>query len=170
MASSFGGGSAWTRRMADRPKQVLVVDDSPLIRGLVREIIEVDPDFEVVDEAGDGASALLRAMKVQPDVVVLDIEMPKLDGIEVLKRLKLLSTARVVVLSTGAQLGTAVALKARQLGAVDVIAKPSGSVGFDLKAKRGHALLTALHAAAGLPPPDFQALALRIAARGTAVE
>lgn len=156
--------------MAEKPKRVLVVDDSPLIRGLVKEIIAVDPDFEVADEAGDGATAVIRAMKSQPDVIILDIEMPKMDGIEVLKRLKLLSQARVIVLSSGAQLGTAVALKARQLGAVDVIPKPSGSVGFDLKAKRGHVLLTALHAAAGLPPPDFQALALRIAARGPVVE
>ncbi len=137
-----GRGPVWTRHVADRPKQVLVVDDSPLIRGLVREIIEVDPDFVVVDEADDGASALLRAMKVQPDVVVLDIEMPKMDGIEVLKRLKLLSTSRVVVLSTGAQLGTEVALKARQPGAVDVIPKPCAADG---PARRGRT------AAAGLP-------------------
>lgn len=156
--------------MADRPKRVLVVDDSPLIRGLVREIIDVDPDFEVTDEAGDGAEALLRAMKVLPDVIILDIEMPKMDGLEVLKRLRLLSQARVIVLSAGAQLGTDVARKAKQLGAADVIPKPSGSVGFDLKAKRGHVLLTALHAVVGLPPPDFQALAIRIAARRAAVE
>ena len=155
--------------MANKPKRVLVVDDSVFMRALIKEIVAVDPDLEVVDEAGDGAAAILRVMKIQPDVIVLDIEMPKMDGIEVLKRLKLLSTARVVVLSSGAQLGSALAEKARKLGAFDIIPKPSGTVSMDLKAKRGHVLLVALHAAAGLPPPDFQALALRMAARGPAV-
>ncbi len=143
---------------------------SPLIRGLVREIIDVDPDFEVTDEAGDGAEAIIRAMTVLPAIIIRDIEMPKMDGFEVLKRLKLLSRARVIVLSAGAQLGMDVARKTRQRGFADVIPEPSGSVGFDLKAKRGHVMLMALRAAAGLPPPDFQALALRIAARGAAVE
>lgn len=156
--------------MTVKPKQVLIVDDSVFMRALVREIIAVDPDFEVADEAADGAAAILKVMKIKPDVIVLDIEMPKMDGIEVLKRLKLLSDARVVVLSSGTQLGSALAQKARQLGAVDIIPKPSGSVSMDLKAKRGHVLLVALHAAAGLPPPDFQALALRMASRNAATD
>lgn len=143
---------------------------SPLIRGLVRKIIDVDPDFEVTDEAGDGAEAIIRAMTVLPAIIIRDIEMPKMDGFEVLKRLKLLSRDRVIVLSAGAQLGTDVARKARQRGVADVIPEPSGPVGFDCKAKRGHVMLSALNAVAGLPPPDFRALAIRIAARRAAVD
>ncbi len=72
-------------------------------------------------EAGDGTTAIIRALEIQHDVIIL---------------------------SAGVRLGAVAALEARQFGAVDVIAKPSGSVGFDLEAKRGHVQLKALHAAA----------------------
>jgi two-component system chemotaxis response regulator CheB len=152
--------------MFEKPKQVLIVDDSALVRTLIKQIIAVDPDFEVIGEAGDSTSAIARAMSSKPDIVILDIEMPKMNGIEVIKRLKLFSKARIIVLSSVAQLGSDVAQEAKRLGAFDVIPKPSGAISLDLKAKRGHVILQILHTAAGLPPPDFQAMALRIKSGG----
>jgi two-component system chemotaxis response regulator CheB len=143
-------------------KTVLVVDDSALMRNLVKQILGVDEAFVIIGEAADGVSAIAAVMTNKPDIIVLDIEMPKMDGIEVMKRLKLFSKAKVVILSSVAQVGSEVAQKARMLGAFDVIPKPSGAISLDLKPKRGRQLLEVMHAAAGLPAPDFQALALRI--------
>jgi len=143
-------------------KTVLVVDDSSFMRTLVKQILGVDEAFVVVGEAPDGVTAVAQAMTMKPDIIILDIEMPKMDGLEVMKRLKLFSKAKVIILSSVAQVGSEVAQKARMLGAFDVIPKPSGAISMDLKPKRGRQLLEVIHAAAGLPPPDFQALALRI--------
>jgi two-component system chemotaxis response regulator CheB len=143
-------------------KSVLVVDDSLFMRTLVRQIIAVDEFFEVVGEAADGLSAVAAAMSAKPDMVILDIEMPKMNGIEALKRLKLFSRAKVVILSSVTQVGSEVAQEARRLGAFDVIPKPSGAISLDLKPKRGRQLLEVMHAAAGLPPPDFEAMAQRL--------
>lgn len=148
--------------MLQGQRSVLVVDDSSFMRTLVKQILAVDDAFAVVAEAADGLSAVTAAMNVKPDIIVLDIEMPKMNGIEVMKRLKLFSKARVIILSSVAQVGSEVAQEARLLGAFDVIPKPSGAISLDLKPKRGRQLLEVMHAAAGLPPPDFQALAQRI--------
>ncbi|MBI1779281.1 MAG: response regulator [Proteobacteria bacterium] len=150
----------------DGRTKVLIVDDSGIIRTLVRQIIAVDEVFNVVGEAADGFAATLAVVKLKPDLVVLDIEMPKMSGIEVLERLKLLSQAKVIVLSSVAQAASEIAATAKRLGAFDVIPKPSGSVSLDLKPKRGRQLLEVMHAAVGLPPPDFNALALRAKERG----
>ena len=150
--------------MHEGRKQVLIVDDSSFMRTLVKQILSVDDAFTIVGEAGDGLAAVASAMNIKPDIIVLDIEMPKMNGIEVMKRLKLFSKAKIVVLSSVAQVGSAVAQEARMLGAFDVIPKPSGAISLDLKPKRGRQLLEVMHAAAGLPPPDFLALAQRIKA------
>jgi two-component system, chemotaxis family, protein-glutamate methylesterase/glutaminase len=143
-------------------KTVLVVDDSGFMRTLVKQILGVDDNFVVIGEAGDGVSAVAMAMTSKPDIIVLDIEMPKMDGLEVMKRLRLFSKAKVVILSSVAQVGSEVAQKARMLGAFDVIPKPSGAISMDLKPKRGRQLIEVMHAAGGLPAPDFQAMAVRI--------
>lgn len=148
--------------MHEGRKQVLIVDDSSFMRTLVKQILSVDDAFTIAGEAADGLAAVAAAMNIKPDIIVLDIEMPKMNGIEVMKRLKLFSKAKVVVLSSVAQVGSEVAQEARMLGAFDVIPKPSGAISLDLKPKRGRQLLEVMHAAAGLPPPDFQAMALRI--------
>src|ERR1700758_3110976 len=109
------------------PHSVLIVDDSGLMRNTIRQIVAIDPELEVAGEAEDGAGGLEKIRALKPDVVLLDIEMPKLDGMAVLKRTRLTSTAKVIILSSLAQLGSPQALEARRSGAADVIAKPAGA-------------------------------------------
>ncbi|MEI9981873.1 MAG: response regulator [Aliidongia sp.] len=138
--------------------RVLIVDDSGFMRNIVKQIIAVDDDLEVVGEAEDGIAALEKDKELKPEIILLDIEMPRLDGIGAMKRLKLMSKAKIVILSSVAQLGSPAALESRRLGAFEVIAKPSGAISLDLKAKRGHEILRVVRAAVGLPPLDLAAM------------
>jgi two-component system, chemotaxis family, protein-glutamate methylesterase/glutaminase len=147
------------------PHRVLIVDDSGFMRNIVKQILVVDDELEVAGEAEDGQVALEKEKSLKPEVVLLDIEMPNLDGLSVLKRLKLTSKAKVIILSSVAQLGSPAALEARRLGAFDVIAKPSGAISLDLKAKCGHEILRVVRAAIGLPPFDVAAMAKRAQSR-----
>lgn len=140
---------------------VLIVDDSGFMRNIIKQILAVDDELTVAGEAEDGQVALERERELKPEVILLDIEMPRLDGLSALKRLKLTSKARVIILSSVAQMGSAAAVEARRLGAFDVIAKPSGAISLDLKAKRGHEILKVVRAAIGLPPLDVAAMARR---------
>jgi two-component system chemotaxis response regulator CheB len=124
--------------------KVLVVDDSVMMQMLVTEIVSSDPNLEVVGTADNGKECLACVRELAPDVILLDIEMPIMDGIETLKRLKLVSKARVVVLSSVAQAGSPKAIEAKALGAADVIAKPSGAVSLDLETKRGHLITSTI--------------------------
>ena len=82
------------------PKRVLICDDVPDIRTLVRASLEADPDFEVVGEAATGREAVQRAADLQPDLVILDLVMPEMDGLEALPRIKAVAPGtRVFVLS-----------------------------------------------------------------------
>ena len=67
--------------------RVLLADDQALVRGGIRLILEAEPDIEVVAEAGDGGEAVAEALRCAPDIVLMDIRMPELDGIEATKRL-----------------------------------------------------------------------------------
>ena len=131
-------------------KRVLVVDDSLLMRTVIRDIVAADEAFEIVGEAVDGLEAVDKAAALKPDIILLDIEMPRLDGIGALKQLNLVSVATVIVVSSAAQLGSPQAVEARRLGAFDVIAKPSGALSLDMKARRGHDIVRAMRRAAGL--------------------
>src|ERR1700722_5881781 len=138
--------------------RVLIVDDSSFMRNIIKQIIAVDDELEVAGEAEDGSVGIEKDRELKPEVILLDIEMPKLDGLSALKRLKLTSKAKIVILSSVAQLGSPAALEARRLGAFEVIAKPSGAISLDLKAKRGHEILRVVRAAVGLPPLDLAAM------------
>src|ERR1700761_4685248 len=87
--------------MSDSPIRVLIVDDHPVVRDGLRGIFESDPQFEVAGEAGNGAEAVTRARSLQPDVVLMDLRMPDVDGVTAIKRLAELGVAtRVLVLTT----------------------------------------------------------------------
>ena len=131
-------------------KNILIVDDSFVMRALLRGIVTSDPDLHVVGEATNGLEALQNIKELKPDLVLLDIEMPHMDGIECLKRLRLLSKVPVIIVSSVAQAGSPQALEARKFGAAEVIAKPSGAMSLDLNAKKGHEIVTATRKVLGL--------------------
>ncbi len=132
-------------------KSVMVVDDSFMMRTLIADIVKADSDLSVVGEAENGKIALEKVGKLAPDVILLDIEMPEMNGLEALKRLKLTSKAKVIIISSVAQVGSAQAMEARRLGAFDVIAKPSGSMSLDIAAKKGSDIVKSIRKACGLP-------------------
>jgi CheY-like chemotaxis protein len=132
--------------------RVLLVDDSATMRRIIRDILAADPDFTLVGEAGDGAEALDRLRELAPDLTLLDIEMPVLDGIGVLRAWALRGPGAVVVVSSAARPGSAVAREARRLGAAAIIGKPSGALSLDLRERSGLDLRAAARHAAGLPP------------------
>lgn len=104
--------------------RVLVVDDSALMRKLIPLILERDPDIEVVGTAMDGAFALRKINELQPDVVTMDLEMPRMDGIETLKMIMRHAPRPVIVFSTHSKEGAYSTFKALALGAIDFVAKP----------------------------------------------
>lgn len=104
--------------------RVLVVDDSALMRKLIPMILERDPDIEVVGTAMDGAFALRKIAELHPDVVTLDLEMPRMDGIETLRMIMRSAPLPVIVFSTHSREGAYSTFKALALGAIDFVAKP----------------------------------------------
>jgi len=132
-------------------KTVLVVDDSPLMRRLISEVVEADPDLHVVDVAENGRVALQKVRQHQPDCVLLDIEMPELSGLDTMRRLRLRSSAKVVILSHLGVDGSQVRAQAFRLGAAAVIDKPTASVSTDLRTSRGAIIQQTLRRVLGLP-------------------
>lgn len=104
--------------------RVVVVDDSALVRSLLAEIINRQHDMECVGTANDPLIAREMIRELNPDVITLDIEMPKMDGIDFLGRLMRLRPMPVVMISTLTERGADVTMKALELGAVDFVAKP----------------------------------------------
>lgn len=84
-----------------RRSRVVVVDNSPVLRKIIVEVLSALPRLEVVGQAGDGVEALAAVQKLQPDILILDIQMPRLNGLEVLKRLPK-GGCRVIMLSAHA--------------------------------------------------------------------
>jgi two-component system chemotaxis response regulator CheB len=112
---------------------VLVVDDSVVIRRLVCHALEEDPALEVVAVAANGAIAMSRIAQTNPDVITLDIEMPEMDGLEMLRRLRREGhNTRVVMFSTMTERGAAATLDALALGADDYVTKASNAGSLDV--------------------------------------
>lgn len=109
------------------PIKVLIVDDSTLMRSLLTELIGGAPDIKVVGAAPDPLSAREMIKELNPDVLTLDVEMPRMDGLEFLRRLMRLRPMPVVMISSLTDRGSAATLQALELGAVDVIGKPQAS-------------------------------------------
>lgn len=114
--------------MTDKRKiRVLIVDDSAVARRAIREALRHDPEIEVVDVACDAYVAREKILKLEPDVITLDLEMPRMDGLTFLKILNEHHPMPVVVVSALTPQGSAKALEALAAGAVDVLAKPNGT-------------------------------------------
>ncbi|HWP29176.1 MAG TPA: response regulator, partial [Chloroflexota bacterium] len=108
-----------------RPLRVLIADDSALMRQALRRVLTTDPAIEVVDAAYDGLDMLLKVERLQPDVVTLDVEMPRLDGLSALGLLMERFPRPVVMLSSLTDAGTEATVRALALGAVDFQLKPA---------------------------------------------
>jgi two-component system, chemotaxis family, protein-glutamate methylesterase/glutaminase len=112
----------------DRPIRVLIVDDSALVRKAISDALARDPELEVVGTAPDPYVAREKIARLDPDVITLDLEMPRMDGLTFLKILMKYHPLPVVVVSSLAQAGSQAALDAIEAGAVDVLAKPDGTM------------------------------------------
>jgi len=139
--------------------RVLIVDDSAIVRKILTETLAAEPDFEVVGSAPDPFVARDKILALSPDVLTLDIEMPRMDGLTFLRKLMHFHPMPVVVISSLAQPSCRAAIQALELGAVEVLAKPAGpySVG-ELR----QSLAAKIRAAAGArlrvePPPTATA-------------
>lgn len=104
--------------------RVLIVDDSAFARKVIREVLSSDPEIDVVGYARDGLEAIEKIAEVRPDVITLDLLMPDLDGLGVLRALPKVGAPRVIVVSASAS-DSDLALEALQMGAVDLITKPT---------------------------------------------
>lgn len=104
--------------------KVLIVDDSALVRQTFKAILESDPSIKVIGTASDPYIAVQKIHKEKPDVITLDIEMPKMDGLTFLSKLMRQAPMPVVVISNQTSDGARIALKALEIGAVDVMTKP----------------------------------------------
>ena len=109
---------------------VLVVDDSPLMQRIITRLLQSDSRIRVIDTASDGVEALDKVKRHRPDVVTLDIEMPRMDGLEALGHILREAPTPIVMLSGLQEADFAV--RALQLGAVEFVAKPSGTLSIDL--------------------------------------
>lgn len=113
--------------------RVIVVDDSALVRSMLTEIINRQPDMECIAAAADPLVAREMIRNMNPDVITLDVEMPRMDGIDFLSKLMRLRPMPVVMVSTLTERGADVTLKALELGAIDFVAKPKIGVADGLR-------------------------------------
>ena len=126
---------------------VLVVDDSAFMRKLIAELVESSGPFRVIGTAGDGVEALQKVRSLKPQIVTLDIEMPRLNGLQALEQIMAEMPRPVVMLSAaGSDLGNEMTLRALERGALEFVRKPSGPVSIDLSRVRDQ-LRSALEAA-----------------------
>ena len=107
--------------------RVLVVDDSLSMRMLIRSILSSDPAIEVIGVAADGVEALEKAQELKPDLITMDVEMPRMDGISAVRQLMSKMPVRVIMLSSLTHEGARTTFEALDAGAVDYIAKSSSS-------------------------------------------
>lgn len=108
--------------------RVLIVDDSVVVRGIVSKMLQADEEIEVANTAADGVIALAKLNQCEVDVILLDIEMPRMTGLEVLKKLReLRNRTPVVMFSSLTQQGASATIEALMLGAKDYVMKPGGA-------------------------------------------
>lgn len=113
------------------PIRVLIADDSAFMRQVISDLINSDPELRVIAAARNGADALELIQKYNPDVVTLDLEMPKLNGLETLKEIMRTTPKPVVMISHLTQEGATTTLNCLDAGAMDFVPKPSGSISLD---------------------------------------
>ena len=112
--------------------RVMIIDDSALIRRSLSQILQADKDIGAVEALPDGAVALEEMNRFKPDVVVLDVHMPKMDGLQVLREIMIRQRVPVIMFSSLTTSGAEITLQALRLGAVDFVTKPKGNLAENL--------------------------------------
>lgn len=115
-----------------RKIRVLVTDDSAFMRKVISDILQADPEIEVIDRARNGLECLEKARQLNPDVITLDIEMPVMNGLEALEQVMKHQPVPVVMLSSLTREGADATIRALELGAFDFVTKPSGAISLDI--------------------------------------
>ncbi len=109
--------------LANRKIRVLIVDDSTTVRNILRKALDLDDEIQVIGEAEDAFDARSKILELDPDVITLDIIMPRLDGVSFLKKLMVHLPKPVIIISSIAQKGSKMRLRASEIGAVEVLDK-----------------------------------------------
>lgn len=150
--------------MENRKIKVLVIDDSALIRSVMQEIINREKDMECVGAAPDPLVAREMIKSLNPDVLTLDVEMPKMDGLDFLERLMRLRPMPVIMVSTLTERGSDITFRALALGAVDFVSKPKMDIArgmeqyaSDITEKIRAAAQSRVRKTVAAPPLDIQA-------------
>lgn len=149
---------------AGRPIRVLVVDDSAFMRKVITQILSYDPDIQVVGTARNGEEGLRKTAELRPDVITLDVEMPGMDGLTMLRKVVAEFATPVVMLSSLTQEGADITVRALAAGAVDFVGKPSGAISLNLT-DVGDEIVRKVKLAAGARVRPGVGLALRREAR-----
>jgi two-component system chemotaxis response regulator CheB len=113
--------------------RIFIVDDSAFMRMVLKDVLEKEKDMQIVGIAKDGMEAIELAIKTKPDIITLDVEMPKLNGIEALKEIMKRAPTRVIMVSSLTEEGADITITALELGAVDFITKPAGSISMNFR-------------------------------------
>jgi two-component system chemotaxis response regulator CheB len=129
--------------------KVLIVDDSSFMRKALAQILASAQSIEVIDTAADGQEAIQKVNQLHPDVVLLDIEMPVMDGLTALAHIMAECPTPILMLSALNKRDAAIAIKCLEYGAVDFIAKPSGVISYDID-KLGKEIIAKVEAAASV--------------------
>ena len=132
---------------------VMIVDDSAVVRSVLSEQLNQEPDIHVIATAPDPVFALQKLSHLKPDVLVLDVEMPRMDGLTFLRQVMASSPIATIVFSSLAAQGTATALDALDAGAVAILCKPGVGVSQYLLEQRAHLVQTVRQAAQSRPRP-----------------
>lgn len=114
--------------------RVLVVDDSALVRNILKSGLSMDPEIEVVDTAADPYQARDKILELEPDVLTLDVEMPRMDGVAFLRRLMPQYPIPVVMVSALTEKGKRITMEALEAGALDFVTKPASGISRGLNA------------------------------------
>lgn len=134
-----------------RPLSVLVVDDSAFMRKVLTDLLQSDPSLSVTGTARDGEDAVAKCLALQPDVITLDIEMPRLDGYGALREIMSKRPTPVVMVSSLTREGAEATVRALAMGAVDFVPKPSGSISLNMHITRNELVAKVKAAAAATP-------------------
>ncbi|HAE37458.1 MAG TPA: chemotaxis response regulator protein-glutamate methylesterase [Candidatus Riflebacteria bacterium] len=138
--------------MAEQKKiKVLVVDDSAFMRTAIERMLITDPTIELIGSAANGKEAVEKVIRLRPDVVTMDIEMPIMDGLHALKEIMRLAPVPVLIVSSLSKEGAKVTLDAIELGAVDYVPKPGSTLSASILTLKEE-LLQKIHAASGCQP------------------